>query len=205
MSNWKTVIVASALAGMFSAASGVALAQPASAQSAQDARELQAYVLTMDVVKKVAKANKAALAAKAKDPAQQRLAKKKAELAVLEAKEEPTDADQERMYVLADEISRFEDEDEQDEERNDAVSVTALARNLDASPELAAAVRSAGLSTHEYATASVALMQASITHALLKEKMLKQAPPDIPKQHLEFVRSNEKELAALDVFKQVDD
>ena len=52
---------------------------------------------------------KAAAAEETKDPRRQQIAKKKAELAALKGKEEPTEAEQELMAALADEIERLEE------------------------------------------------------------------------------------------------
>lgn len=174
--------------------------QPAAAQPASpDARELKAYALTMGVVTKLAKANAAAVAARAKDPRQKQLAQRKGELAALEAKEAPSDADQERMAVLADEIARSEDEDDADGDRPDASTIAEYARRIDATPAHADAVRAAGLTSREYATAMMVLVRSSIAWGLMKEGLLKQAPPEVSPQNLEFVRVHEREIAALGV------
>ena len=208
MSTTRAKVYAATLAVLLGAAPGMAVAQAAAAQASPDQRELQAYVLTMDVLNKVAKANRTAMAAKdaaaAKDPAQQRLAKKKAELAALEAKDEPSEAEQERMMVLSDEIARAEEEDDGDVDFdwNEAMTIAGMARRIDTTPEAAAAVRAVGLSSREYATASLALLHASLADAMLKQKLLKQVPPEVSKRNLEFVQAHAKEIEALGIFSE---
>lgn len=208
MSTTRARVYAATLAVLLGAAPGMAVAQAAAAQASPDQRELQAYVLSMDVLNKVAKANRTAMAAKdaaaAKDPAQQRLAKKKAELAALEAKDEPSEAEQERMMVLSDEIARAEEEDdgEVDVDWNEAMTIAGMARRIDTTPEAAAAVRAVGLSSREYATASLALLHASLADAMLKQKLLKQVPPEVSKRNLEFVQAHAKEIEALGIFSE---
>lgn len=193
MNGWRTVVAATVLAAM----PALSAAPPSAAQAAKDAQEVRDYVLTMDVVTKVAKAHRIATAS---SPAEQRLAKQKAELAALEAKEAPTEAEQERMMTLGDEIARAEENDGSGDDQGNGTTVTELARRVDATPAAAAAVRAAGLTSREYATALLALMEASLVHAMLQQKLIAQAPPEASKRNLEFVRTHEKEIAALSIF-----
>lgn len=202
MANWNRIVVAAALAGTLIAVPDGAYAQAANAQSAKDQQELKDYKLTMEVINRIAKANQAATQARSKDPKRQKLAKQMAELAALEAKDDPTEAEQERMAVLEDEIERFEDDDAPVLGLNGAATISDYARYVDANPALAAAVRSVGLSSREYATAMLALVEASIAHEFMKLQKTKQAPPGISPHNLEFVRTNEKQIAALGVVAQ---
>lgn len=201
MNHWNGIVMATMLAGALVALPGAANAQAAGAQSAKDLQELKDYKLSMDVLQRIAKANQAALAASAADPARQRRAKQKAELEALEAKDDPTAAEQQRMMALADEIARTEDAEEDGRWNDDSngVTVTEYARRVDSTPALAAAVKSVGLSSREYAIATLALMEASIAHAFMKMQGAMQAPPGVSKHNLEFVRANEKQIAALGI------
>ena len=93
--------------GFWAAAAPRVTAAPA--QDDRDLQEVQSYRLSMDVVRKLTAVYKAMAAAEAKDPKRQQIAKKKAELKALESKQDPTDAEQERMASLADEIARLEE------------------------------------------------------------------------------------------------
>ena len=145
-----------------------ALAQTTATSLDRDAQEVKSYRLSLSVLEKLGAIHKAAAAARMKDPRHQQLAGKKAELATLEAKQEPTDAEQERMDVLAEEIERLEQGDDEDAALGDARSLSEMAAKIDAQPALAAAVRGAGMTTREFATAELALLQAGLAYGLQK-------------------------------------
>jgi hypothetical protein len=198
MSRFRTAVVVRFLFGTCFAAAGPSVATAAApAQADRDLQEVQSYRLSMDVLRKMTAVYKAAAAEEAKDPRRQQIAKKKAELAALEGKEEPTEAEQERMAALADEIEQLEEAAESGATLEGATTLTEMARRMDAVPAFAAAVRGAGLTTREFATAQLALLQAGIAHALLKGSPGKAPPPGVSKENLEFVRLHEPEIEAL--------
>jgi hypothetical protein len=198
MSFCRTAVVACFLFGTFVAAAGPGVAAAAApAQADRDLQEVQGYRLSMDVIRKMTAVYKAAAAEEAKDPRRQQIAKKKAELAALESKEESTEAEQERMAALADEIGRLEEAAEPSVTLEGATTLAEMARRMDAIPAFATAVRGAGLTTREFATAQLALLQAGIAHALLKGSPEKPPPPGVSKENLEFVRLHEQEIEGL--------
>ena len=199
MSHFRTAVVVCFLFGASFEAAGpaVAAASAAPAQADRDLQEVQGCRLSMDVVRKMTAVYKAAAAEVAKDPRRQQLAKKRAELAALEGKEEPTDAEQERMAALADEIERLEEAAESGATLEGATTLTEMARRMDAVPAFAASVRGAGMTTRELATAQLALLQAGLAHALLKGSPEKAPPPGVSKENLEFVRLHGPEIEAL--------
>jgi hypothetical protein len=175
----------------------LAAATLARAQSDRDLQEVQSYRLSMDGVRKLTAVYKAMAAAEAKDPKRQQIAKKKAERKALESKEDPTDAEQERMAALADEIARLEESADSDVSLDGATTLSDMVQRLDAVPAFAAAVRGAGMTTREFATAQLALLQTGIAYALLKSSPGKQPPPGVSKENLEFMRLHEQEIEAL--------
>lgn len=199
-----TVVFAGCLAGglVTTAAPSVTAAQSASTQAARaqaerDTQEVQGYRLSMPVILKLNAVYKAAAAEEQKDPRRQQLAKKKAELKLLESKDEPTEAEQERMAVLGDEVERLEEGDDGQSEP-EAKSLSDMARRIESKPPLAAAVRAAGMTPREFATAQLALVQTGLALALLKASPAgTPPPPGVLKENLEFVRLHEKELEAL--------
>jgi len=199
MSHCSAAVVVGFLAGGFCAAAGpgVAAAEGAPAQADRDLQEVQTYRLSMEVVRKLTAVYKAAAAEEAKDPRRQQIARTKAELAALESKEEPTEAEQERMAALADEIERLEETAESGATLEGATTLTEMARRMDSVPAFAAAVRAAGMTTREFATAQLALLQTGIAYALLKSSSGKQPPPGVSKDNLEFMRLHEQEIEAL--------
>jgi hypothetical protein len=199
MNHFSTAVVMGVMAGGFWAATepAVAAAPVAPAQADRDLQEVRSYRLSMDVVRKLSAVYKAATAAEAKDPRRQQIAEKKAELKALESKEEPTDAEQERMATLADEIARLEESAASDLTLEGATTLSEMARRLDGVPAFAAAVRGAGMTTREFATAQLALLQTGIAYALLKSSPGQQPPPGVSKDNLEFMRLHEQEIEAL--------
>ncbi len=199
MSHSSTALAMGILVGSLWAAAGPGLAAPttAPAQGDRDLQEVQSYRLSMDVVRKLAAVYKAMAAAEAKDPKRQQIAKKKAELAALESKEDPTDAEQERMAALADEIARLEESADSDVTLDGATTLSEMVQRLDAVPAFAAAVRGAGMTTRDFATAQLALLQTGIAYALLKSSPGKQPPPGVSRDNLEFMRLHEQEIEAL--------
>jgi hypothetical protein len=199
MRHSSTALAMGFVVGGFWAAAGPGVADgaPAPAQADSDLQEVQSYRLSMDGIRKLTAVYKAAAAAEAKDPRRQQIAKKKAELKALESKEEPTAAEQERMSALADEIARLEESTDSDVTLNGATTLSEMARRLDAVPAFAAAVRAAGMTTREFATAQLSLLQTGIAYALLKSSPGKQPPPGVSKENLEFMRLHEQEIEAL--------
>jgi hypothetical protein len=199
MANHTNLFVASTLALLI-----IGSLRPAIAQSASpDARELEAYELSMPVLEKIAAANAAAQRTQAKDPRQQKLAKQKAELAALEAKDELSNAEHERLAVLADEIARA-DEGDQDDGANGAGTIAEYAARVESSPALAAAVKAVGLSPREYATAALALLHAATAQAFMDQKLLAKLPPEVSQRNLDFVRQHRARLEKLGVFPKGD-
>jgi hypothetical protein len=174
-------------------------APPAQGTADRDAKEVQSYRLSMPVIQKMSAAYKAAAADAAKDPRKQQLARKKAEVKALEAKEEPTDAEQQRLSVLVEEIERLEDGAATGTTAADSsMTLSEMAARIDAVPALAAAVRAAGMTSREFATAQLALLQTGLAHALLKASPAGTAPPPgVLKENLEFFRLHEKELESI--------
>jgi hypothetical protein len=198
MSHFSRALTMGVLAGGLWAAlaPGVAAATPPPAQADRDLQEVQSYRLSMDVVRKLTAVYKAMAAAEAKDLKRQQISKKKAELKALESKEEPTQAEQERMAALADEIARLEEDADSGVTLDGVTTLSGMVQRLDAVPAFAAAVRGAGMTTREFATAQLALLQAGIAYALLKSSPGKQ-PPGVSKDNLEFMRLHEQEIEAL--------
>ena len=163
----------------------------------RDTLEVKNYRLSLPVLQKLGAVHKAAAAARMKDPRYQQLAAKKAELATLQAKPEPTDAEQERMGALAEEIERLEQGDDEDADLGSARTLTEMAAQIDARPARAAAVRGAGMTTREFVTAELALLQAGLAYGLQKAGQLKQLPDEVSKENVEFVRQHEREIEAL--------
>jgi hypothetical protein len=101
------------------------------------------------------------------------------------------------MDALAEEIERLEQDDDEDAALGSARTLSEMASRIDALPALAAAVRGAGMTTRELATAELALVQAGLAYGLQKAGLLKQLPEEVSKENVEFVRQHEREIEAL--------
>jgi len=197
MGSLRMALVAGVVGVVLVVPAAPALAQSTTTSLDRDAQEVKSYRLSMSVLQKLGAIHKAAAAARMKDPRYQQLAGRKAELAALEAKQEPTDAEQERMGVLAEEIERLEQSDDEDAALGNARTLSEMAGKIDTLPALAAAVRGAGMTTREFATAELALLQAGLAYGLQKAGRLKQLPDEVSKENVEFVRQHEREIEAL--------
>ena len=197
MGSLRMALVAGVVGVVLVVPAAPALAQSTTTSLDRDAQEVKSYRLSMSVLQKLGAIHKAAAAARMKDPRYQQLAGRKAELAALEAKQEPTDAEQERMGVLAEEIERLEQSDDEDAALGNARTLSEMAGKIDTLPALAAAVRGAFMTTREFATAELALLQAGLAYGLQKAGRLKQLPDEVSKENVEFVRQHEREIEAL--------
>ncbi|MDH4131074.1 MAG: hypothetical protein OEW17_04975 [Gemmatimonadota bacterium] len=159
-----------------------------------DAREIQAYRLTMPKLKQLNQAMAELRKLEEADPAHQALQKKYKELATLSEKEEPTAADQERMAQLEDEIQRA-DTDEDDEDN--AQSLSDLAARMAADPRIAGALKRAGLAPREAATMQLAFLQVAFAMAFYESETIKEIPKDVNPENVKFYQANKAELATL--------
>jgi hypothetical protein len=180
---------------------GLALPASSHAQAALDAdtREVIAYRLTTPTLQKVAAAHHELATAMKADPRVARLAKLRAEKKQLEAKEEPTEAESARLEALEAEIEAAEDSLPQ--LLDGAKSLSDLEANIGKVPQLAGALKNAGLAPREYGTFMLALVQASLVHGLQKSGTVKGIPPDLKDQvnleNVKFVAANEAEIGRL--------
>lgn len=197
MGSLRTALIAGVVAVVAVVPVLPALAQSTAKPLDRDAQEVKSYRLSLGVLQKLGVIHKAAAAARLKDPRQQQLAGKKAELAKLQAKDELTDAEQERMDTLAEEVERLEQSEDEDGDLGDARTLSEMAARIDAQPALAAAVRGTGMTTREFATAELALLQAALAYGLQKAGGLKTLPDEVSSENVEFVRQHEREIEAM--------
>jgi hypothetical protein len=177
---------------------GVLNAQKSAAQTA-DEKELASYRLTMDMVNKMARVNRAIVEEMKKDPKQQALMKANADLKAyekeLEKKDEPTDAETEKLEKLRAEKERLEEAtDDKDRSLANAETITDMAANIAKIPGLSAALAREGVAPREFAKFFLAMVQASFAAAAQKQGLLKQLPPEINAENVKFVLDHEAEL-----------
>lgn len=173
-------------------------ATPAAAAGAQppasaDAKEIQSYTLTVPAMKQVMAATRNMLAAAKNDPRFQRLQKLEAEVKALSAKEEPTEADTDRMEKINAEIEatqsnlNFMSGNKSLDEIEAAVAKEPIAAN---------AMKQAGIAPRDYAKFMGAFLQASFIHGFQKSGMLKEMPKEANPDNVKFVEQHAAEFEA---------
>jgi len=172
---------------------------PAGAQAGADAdtREVQAYRLTMPKLRQLNQFVTDLYRQRDTDPAYQQLKKKKAELAALEAKEDLTEAEQERMAKLEEEIAAAEEAEEDEGVDAEGQTLTSMAERMAADPHMASALKSAGLAAREAATLQLAFFQAALTAELLESGTIKEIPKEANTENVRFYQAHKAEIATL--------
>src|SRR5512147_2852227 len=122
---------------------------PAAAQG-DDAREVLAYQLTMPKLQQLNQALAELQRQREADPAYQQVLKKKQELEALAQKDDPSEAEQERMARLEEEIRDAEEGEDAPEGVEDQ-SLSDLTKRMVADPRIAGALKRAGLAPREAA------------------------------------------------------
>jgi len=179
---------------------------PAAAQAKSDAgdtREVQAYRLTMAKLNQLNQAMADLHRQRDADPEYQRLLSKKKELAALSEKNEPTEADRERMDRLEAEIAEAEQAGDVSEDKDQSLS--ALAQRMAADARIAGALKRANLAPREAATMQLALFQVAFAVGLLETGSIKEIPKDVSPENVKFYQANRAAIDALTVLRERDD
>lgn len=184
---------------LLAAASSLIVPALASAQTSvatADLREVQAYRLSMPKLKQLTQAYTDLAKQMEADPRTQARNRARKELAALQEKEEPTDADEAR-------IEKLERELDEQEESEDAFSlegartIDEMARRIESNPRFASAVKGAGLTPREFATLQLSLFQTFFAYGFLKAGTIKELPKDVSPDNVKFVEQHEAEIQAL--------
>jgi len=161
-----------------------------------DAREIRAYTLTMPKLRLL---NQVMLDLKKQqeaDPAYRALQQKKKELAALEQKDEPTEAEERRMAQLGEEIAAAE-EAEEDEGDDGPRSLRELEKRMADDSRVSGALKRAGLGPREAAVMQFALLQAGFAASMLESGTIKEIPKDVNAGNVRFYQANQAELQGL--------
>ena len=190
------VSTVAAIALAFSLAGTSAVAQ---GTGEADAKEIQAYKLTMAGTKQFVAATRNLLAAVKQDARYIALQKLEAEMKVLEDKEEPSEADTERIEKLTAEIETLENSTPN--VASGSQSLNEMERAIEKEPLMANALKSAGMSPRDYAKFSLAFFQATMIQGMQKAGLVKQIPKELQAQvnleNIKFLEDNQAELAAV--------
>lgn len=161
-----------------------------------DEKELASYRLTMPTVKKVAAVTRALAEIEQKDPAVQELTKVRAELKVLQAKEEMTEAEGERIEKLTEREEQLEAQiDSRDRNAGPNDTLDDMVARLQKEPAAMAVLAREGLAPREYAKCLLALLQVALVEGFSEGKAeLTKLPPGINPENVKFVRENKAVL-----------
>jgi hypothetical protein len=194
-----SICLAIVLAASSSMSAGVVSGQAATRDRGEvdrDVQELRAYRLTMPKVRQMAAATLAYAQAQSRDPRAQARRQREKDLTALEAKSAArlTEAEQKRLEELR---AKLEAEDAEAARRGDDEEPKTLgdmARRIDREPDLANAIRSAGLTTREYSLLTLTFFNAMFAEGMKKAGTIKELPADILPENVAFIQANEAEL-----------
>jgi hypothetical protein len=141
-----------------------------------DAKELAAYTLTLPALDKALAATKNLVAAAKNDPRFQKQAALKAELKKLEAREEPTEADTDRIEKLRAEIDAMDEAIFPNAGNQTLAQMDAAMRK---EPLMAKAIADAGLTPREYAKFLFAYMASGAVASMLEQGVIKEMPKEL--------------------------
>jgi hypothetical protein len=162
----------------------------------RDVQELRAYRLTMGKVRQMAAATLAYAQAQSRDPRVQAHRQREKELAALEAKSAArlTEADQKRLEELREKLEAEDADAARKGDDEEPKTLSDMERRIEREPDLANAIRSAGLTTREYSLLTLSFFNAMFAHGMKKAGTIKEVPPDILPENIAFIQSNEAEL-----------
>lgn len=178
------------------------LAAQTGPQTADD-KEVYAYVLTMDGLRKVLRATGAMIEEMKKDPTYRQIAALEAEIKSLEDKGEKADdglseADEERLTSLREKHEKLEESVEKSNPMNAAKTLSEMEAAARKTPALGAALQREGLSLREYAKFWIAFWSTGFAHALQKQgQTSKELTSVVNPVNLKFFAEHEKEIEAL--------
>jgi hypothetical protein len=175
----------------------------ASAQGLTDAeqREMRTYRLTMPRIKQLMQVYTILGRSLQNDPRLQRMSTLKAEYEALQDQDDLSAADQQRLDRLEAELERLDEEFERGPgaalNMSGAQSLDAMARTVESSPLVTAAVKQAGLTPREFATLQLVLVQTMLAHGFVKAGTLKELPSEVNPENVTFIQEHEAEIQAL--------
>lgn len=187
-----------ALTLVVGAASQAAAQGRRTAQNDADMAELAAYRLNTATLQKVTVALQNFQKALEADPKYKSYMAAQKELEALRAKDEPTEADDRRIEALEQEIEKTSRE----MDGGDAQTLGDMERAIARMPYMPDALAKSGLTPREYAKFSLAMLQAGMAAGMKKAGMMRELPPGVAMENVQFMIDHEKEIAALTAMMQ---
>ena len=167
----------------------------------RDAAEMKAYRLTMDGIRKMAAAGEAMVKAMESDPRYKAEQSLKKEIEVLEKKDELSAAEEKKLEELRAKLDELDAKDDRDSGDNNSQTLDDMVRRIESIPELAKAIRGAGLTPREYSLMSMVTLQAVMVNGFLKAAGNKAVPKELAatvnEDNIKFVAANEAEITRL--------
>lgn len=164
--------------------------------AADDAREIAAYRLTPEVLKKYQVAMMHVIQASANDPRTKEHTRLTAEIEALENKDELSEAEEARLERLRERLEKL-DQDEDGGDLGSAETISQMVAQVTQVPVFAAALKKAGLAPREYAVFSLALLQASMYVGMKQAGMVKEMPKGLNPANVRFVETHQTELKTM--------
>lgn len=176
---------------------------PLAAQTSPDpdAAELRNYELTVTALEQFTAASRQLMTAVRNDPRYGQMMKLQREMKTLQDKEEPTDADMERMEALATEMEALEGTLPNALDLSQTNSLSEMEAAIRREPLIANALESAGMAPRDYAKFALAFFQAAMIHGMQKSGMVKELPKELQAQvnieNIKFVEEHQAKIQAL--------
>jgi hypothetical protein len=162
---------------------------------AADVREIEAYRLTTGALEKVVNVNRAMIQEMVKDPTLSKSLKLRAEIDALMQKDDLTPAEEARLEALEAEMERLEDAI--DPLGGDATSLAEMEARIRRFPPMMRALEREQMTPREYATFWLAFMQAAFVHGFQRSGMLKELPPGVSAENVQFIADHAAEIEAM--------
>ena len=192
----KSVEIAAACAALLTMI--VPAARPSLLQKADaDTVELAKYKLSAATLKKIGAAAHAFVQALQNDPKFKGAIAAGRELEALENKDPRTPAEDRRMEELQKQVDEAEKQMQAlvgSDDNDNSATVSDMARKLAAIPHMSEAFKSAGLTARDFALFETSLMQASLVAGFKKAGTLKEVPPGVSPENVQFVLDHEAEI-----------
>jgi hypothetical protein len=167
----------------------------ASQDPAADVREIEAYRLTTGALEKVLNVNRAMIQEMVTDPTLSTSLKLRAEIDALMQKDDLTTAEEARLEALEAEMERLEDEI--NPLGGDATSLAEMEARIRRFPAMLRALERERMTPREYATFWLAFMQAAFVHGFQRSGMLKELPPGVNVENVQFIADHAAEIEAM--------
>ena len=175
----------------------VTAAAPAAAQNDPDTKELVAYRLTMDGIKKLNVAMRSVYDEMKSDPRVLEMKKLEAEAKVLSEKEELTEAEEARLAAMMQKKEELEDAVGGGMNIGNEKTLSDMEAKVKQSPVMMRALSKAGLTPREYAKMTMSMLTSAMYAGMQKAGLLKELPKEASPENVKFILDHEAELTAM--------